>query len=154
MTGSYSHVMYKGRPVRVVGGSVSIELPEEEDTVTVHISDIEMNNMYGFDLYQRRANRTAIYPRVLYGWIYPVLGLVNEAGEVAGKLKKVIRDKKGDIHVSDMAALKGELGDVLWYLSQTAKELGLSLADIAEHNLKKLSSRQARGTLQGEGDNR
>lgn len=145
---------HKGRPVRVVGKvKVAFDDPDGGFDV-VYPNETKIDPELGFDTYQRRANRTAIYPRMQHGWTYPVLGLVNEAGEVAGKLKKVIRDHDGDIHVDDMAALKGELGDVLWYLSQLAKELGLSLEDIAEHNLEKLSSRQARGTLQGEGDNR
>ena len=51
-------------------------------------------------------------------------------------------------------AIKGEIGDVLWYASQLASELGLLLEDIAEYNLEKLFSRKNRGVLKGDGDNR
>ncbi|NJN79900.1 MAG: nucleoside triphosphate pyrophosphohydrolase family protein, partial [Anaerolineales bacterium] len=81
-------------------------------------------------------------------------GLVNEAGEVAGKIKKIFRDKDGVIGEAEKEALKAELGDVLWYLSQVATELDLSLDEIAEANIAKLLDRQARGKIQGDGDNR
>jgi NTP pyrophosphatase (non-canonical NTP hydrolase) len=84
--------------------------------------------------------------------IYPTLGLTNEAGEVAGKIKKVFRDKDGVIGDADREALKAELGDVLWYLAQIATELDLSLDEIAQHNLDKLMSRQSRGVIGGDGD--
>jgi NTP pyrophosphatase (non-canonical NTP hydrolase) len=86
--------------------------------------------------------------------IYPALGLTNEAGEVAGKIKKIFRDKGGVIGDAERDALKAELGDVLWYVAQVATELGLSLDEVAQHNLDKLLSRQARGTIQGDGDTR
>ena len=84
----------------------------------------------------------------------PTLGLVNEAGEFAGKIKKVFRDKDGKISPETREALKAELGDVLWYLAQTCSELELSLDEVAEANLSKLLDRQARGKIQGDGDNR
>jgi NTP pyrophosphatase (non-canonical NTP hydrolase) len=86
--------------------------------------------------------------------VYPTLGLVNEAGEFAGKIKKVFRDKNGEFTPEVKEALKGELGDVLWYLTQICTNLGFSLEEIAEANLDKLFSRLERGTIQGEGDNR
>lgn len=107
-----------------------------------------------FATYQRESRKTALYPAIGQAVIYPTLGLVNEAGEVAGKIKKIFRDKSGTIGDAERAALEAELGDVLWYLAQVASELDLSLDDIAAHNLDKLFSRQARGTLQGDGDNR
>ena len=82
------------------------------------------------------------------------MGLTNEAGEVAGKIKKVFRDKDGIISDETREALKAELGDVLWYLAQVATELNLSLDEIAEHNIAKLLDRQARGKIHGDGDNR
>jgi NTP pyrophosphatase (non-canonical NTP hydrolase) len=82
------------------------------------------------------------------------LGLVNEAGEVAGKIKKVFRDKNGVINEETRTVLKAELGDVLWYVAQVCSELGLSLDDVAEFNLAKLYDRLERGTIQGEGDKR
>ena len=107
-----------------------------------------------FTDYQQKAKDTAKYPVIGQGVIYPTLGLANEAGEVAGKIKKIFRDKEGMIGDSDREALKAELGDVLWYLSQVATELGLALEDIAEHNIAKLLDRKARGKIQGDGDNR
>jgi NTP pyrophosphatase (non-canonical NTP hydrolase) len=107
-----------------------------------------------FAEYQERARQTAKYPVIGHGVIYPTLGLTNEAGEVSGKIKKIFRDKQGMISETDLAALQAELGDVLWYLAQVSTELGLSLDQIAEHNIAKLLDRQARGTIQGDGDNR
>ena len=82
------------------------------------------------------------------------MGLVNEAGEVAGKIKKIFRDQNGQITEKDKQSLKSELGDVLWYLTQICTELGLTLEEVAETNITKLSSRQERGKLGGDGDNR
>jgi len=104
--------------------------------------------------YQKKSRETAKYPVIGHGVIYPALGLVNEAGEVAGKIKKIFRDKNGEISAESRAALKAELGDVLWYLAQLATELDLSLDEIAEYNLAKLLDRQARGKIQGDGDDR
>lgn len=86
--------------------------------------------------------------------VYPTLGLVNEAGEFAGKIKKIFRDKNGEFSPETKEALKGELGDVLWYLTQICTNLGFSLEDVAESNLDKLFSRLERGKIQGDGDNR
>ncbi len=107
-----------------------------------------------FTEYQQKAKATAKYPVIGHGVIYPTLGLTNEAGEVAGKIKKVFRDKDGIISDETREALKAELGDVLWYLAQVATELNLSLDEIAEYNIAKLLDRQARGKIQGDGDNR
>lgn len=86
--------------------------------------------------------------------VYPTLGLVNEAGEVAGKVKKLFRDKGGEISDEDREALKAELGDVLWYLTQICTNLGLTLEEVAEANLDKLFDRLERGAIQGDGDQR
>jgi NTP pyrophosphatase (non-canonical NTP hydrolase) len=103
--------------------------------------------------YQEAARRTAIYAehhRVLY----PALGLASEAGEVAGKIKKVLRDQGGDFARAPVEAIKDELGDVLWYVAVLAGDLGLALEDIAAANLSKLASRMERGRLSGRGDHR
>lgn len=107
-----------------------------------------------FTTYQTKSRRTAKYPEIGHAVIYPTLGLANEAGEVAGKVKKIFRDKGGVIGEAEREALKGELGDVLWYLAQVCTELGLSLDEVAEHNIEKLYSRLERGQIGGEGDNR
>ena len=82
------------------------------------------------------------------------MGLANEAGEVAGKIKKIFRDRGGRITEEDRQALKKELGDVLWYLTQICTELDLSLEEVAKANLTKLFSRMERGQLRGDGDER
>jgi NTP pyrophosphatase (non-canonical NTP hydrolase) len=103
--------------------------------------------------YQRFSRRTAEYPRE--AWLsYPALGLAGEAGEVAEHAKKAIRDDHGEITDERRAQLARELGDVLWYVSQLASELGLDLDVIARENLEKLFSRQSRGVLSGSGDYR
>ena len=107
-----------------------------------------------FSDYQSKSRKTAKYPAIGHAVVYPTLGLTNEAGEVAGKIKKIFRDKGGAISAEDREALKGELGDVLWYLAQVCTELEISLDDVAEHNIEKLFSRLERGKIGGDGDNR
>jgi NTP pyrophosphatase (non-canonical NTP hydrolase) len=104
--------------------------------------------------YQKRSRQTAMEVHTDHPIVYPTLGLTNEAGEFAGKVKKIFRDKQGVISEEDRQELKKELGDVLWYLAQIATELNLSLEEIASSNLQKLFDRQARNQLHGEGDNR
>lgn len=99
-----------------------------------------------FDHYQAQAATTAIYDNPLY----PVLGLTEEAGEVAGKVAKSLRDKT-DL---DADVMMKEMGDVLWMLAAIANDYGFSLAEIAQRNLDKLASRKARGVLGGSGDDR
>jgi NTP pyrophosphatase (non-canonical NTP hydrolase) len=103
--------------------------------------------------YQKEAAKTAIYPREA-AVTYPTLGLCGEAGEVAEKVKKAVRDDGGSVTGSRREEIGKELGDVLWYLSNLAADLGFNLADVAQGNLDKLASRAARGKLQGSGDNR
>ncbi len=104
-----------------------------------------------FSEYQEGAKKTAQYPDSMNGrFFYPALGLAGEVGELLNKIKKISRDKV----VPDKEDLKGELGDVLWYLSQLSTELGIDLSEVAEHNLAKLSSRKERGVISGSGDNR
>jgi NTP pyrophosphatase (non-canonical NTP hydrolase) len=107
-----------------------------------------------FTDYQTLSRRTANYPSIGHPVVYPTLGLTNEAGEVAGKIKKIFRDKSGNISAADREALLGELGDVLWYLAQVCTELEISLDEVAGHNLEKLFSRLQRGKISGDGDNR
>jgi len=107
-----------------------------------------------FSDYQKRSRVTAKYPVIGHGVIYPTLGLTNEAGEVAGKIKKIFRDKEGKFGGAEREALKSELGDVLWYIAQVCTELDISLDEVAEANIAKLLDRQARGVIQGDGDHR
>ncbi len=107
-----------------------------------------------FEEYQKKAQKTAIYPNRGKNFSYPVLGLCGESGEVAEKFKKIIRDKKGEISNQDKEEIKKELGDVLWYLSEISYVLGISLDDIAKFNIEKLYSRMDRNKINGNGDNR
>ena len=104
--------------------------------------------------YQTAALQTAIYPNRGANFPYPALGLVGEAGEVADKLKKVIRDNDGVLTDTVRDAVAKELGDVMWYVAVLAYELDYDLNTIAQNNLDKLASRQQRGVLSGSGDNR
>ena len=107
-----------------------------------------------FKTYQKKARVTAQYPNLGSNNIYPTLGLVGEAGEVAEKVKKVIRDKNGIFDEDSKKSIKKELGDVLWYLSNLCNEFGFSLDDVALQNLEKLKLRSARGKISGSGDDR
>jgi len=107
-----------------------------------------------FNDYQNKSRKTAGYPTIGHPVIYPTLGLANEAGEVAGKIKKVFRDRDGQINEETREALKAELGDVLWYIAQVATELDLTLDESAEYNIAKLYDRLERGKIKGDGDNR
>ena len=100
--------------------------------------------------YQKKAKETAIFPadKALE---YLSLGLVGEAGEVANKVKKLIRDKKV---LHDTTIISSEIGDVLWYCAMLADYLDVNLGKIMDDNLDKLKSRKQRGTLGGTGDNR
>ncbi|WP_201773490.1 nucleoside triphosphate pyrophosphohydrolase family protein [Marinobacter similis] len=100
--------------------------------------------------YQEKTSETAIYPKDK-ALEYLALGLVSEAGEVAGKVKKFLR---GDYEVLPREDLEKEMGDVLWYLAQLHEVMGLAMGDSAYFNLKKLNARKQAGTLQGNGDDR
>lgn len=107
--------------------------------------------MMNFYEYQLNALKTAVYPKK-YAISYPALGLAEEAGEVAGKISKMMRD---NIQIQDQKkAIASEMGDVLWMLAALAHDCGLSLQTIAEMNAEKLKKRQEKGTLHGEGDDR
>lgn len=107
-----------------------------------------------FEEYQRESQKTARYPSIGALYVYPTLGLVGEAGEVAEKVKKIFRDHGSVLDDDRRKELTKELGDVLWYMAQLATTLDISLEDIASQNLKKLQSRLDRDVLHGDGDNR
>lgn len=107
-----------------------------------------------FNQYQEEARKTAIYPGKGNNFIYPTLGLAGESGEVAEKIKKIVRDGNNLITEEKRTELAKELGDVLWYVSNLAEEIGVKLEDIAKNNLEKLKSREQRGKIHGSGDNR
>jgi len=106
------------------------------------------------DDYQRAALRTARDKDAPDEFMHLVLGLVGETGEIAEKVKKLVRDQHGDLGRLDRDDMAAELGDVLWYAAVLADFLGLSLGDIAQRNIDKLADRQRRSVLGGAGDNR
>jgi len=106
------------------------------------------------DEYQSKARETAIYPFLGNNFIYPALGVCGEAGEIAEKVKKIIRDDNGRITPESKEKLVTEIGDVLWYLANLATEINVSLDVVAQINLEKLQSRKNRNKLHGDGDNR
>lgn len=103
--------------------------------------------------YQKSAAVTAQYPE-RYKITYPAFGMLSEAGEVAGKLKKIMRDKDGKFGKSEKVELLKELGDVLWYVAILARDLDCTLEEVAVMNINKLSARQEKGTIKGSGDDR
>ena len=109
---------------------------------------------FTFKMYQKLASQTAIYPNKGDNLIYPVLGLVGESGEVAEKLKKIIRDDGGILSSAKREEFIKELGDVIWYISAVCEELKVEMGDVAKGNIEKLHSRKDRGVLTGSGDNR
>jgi len=120
-----------------------------------------------FKEYQKKANffkisldkflekhpNTPIDVKILLSIVYDGLGL-GEAGEVQGKIKKIIRDNGGIITQEHVEAIKSELSDVLWYISSMCDSLGIELEDVAAYNIEKLKSRYEQGTIHGSGDNR
>ena len=105
-----------------------------------------------FDEYQKRAAATLL--PAANNIVYVTLGLTNESGEVAGKIKKWIRDNDKDPNLIDKKAITDELGDTLWYLAMLADMLDIKLSKVADLNIDKLTSRAKRGKLTGSGDNR
>ena len=117
--------------------------------------------MLNFNDYQKKAHETASYPCGTIGkdahavnYLYPALGLAEEAGEVAGKFAKAVRDNEGVIDGERKNEISKELGDVLWFVAELCTCLGISMQAVADNNLAKLASRKARGVIHGEGDNR
>lgn len=108
----------------------------------------ETNKPMSMNAYQEMAAKTAIYSSS-HQILYPALGLVGEAGEVANKVKKMMRD--GNF---DREAVVSELGDVMWYIAALCRDLNVDMSDVALDNLKKLYDRMQRGTIQGNGDKR
>lgn len=107
-----------------------------------------------FSTYQLKSRATARYPAAGSNLTYPALGLCGEAGEIAEKVKKMLRDDNGILSDERRDQLALELGDVLWYLAQVATEAELQLDDVAARNLAKLADRAQRNVLHGDGDQR
>jgi NTP pyrophosphatase (non-canonical NTP hydrolase) len=129
---------------------------EEKDEAVASFLNEKKADTYSdasFNEYQCATRQTAIYPPK-QALEYLCLGLASEAGEIAGKMKKLIRDEKGYPNEEWDSALSAELGDVLWYIARLADEIGVPLSVLAEENIEKLLSRKQRGKLGGSGDNR
>jgi NTP pyrophosphatase (non-canonical NTP hydrolase) len=108
-----------------------------------------------FNEYQEAAHRTSFNTEIGGDTLlYPVLGLLGEAGEIANKVKKIYRDKGGKFSEDDKAMLLDESSDLAWYLAEICTQLGVSLEDVAKHNIAKLADRAERGVIGGNGDNR
>lgn len=107
------------------------------------------------DEYQVATRDTAVYPAIEQStYLYPVLGLAGEVGELVNKVKKVFRDDGGMLTAERREALRDELGDCLWYLARTADELGYTLSEIGDSNIARLKDRKARNVIAGSGDTR
>lgn len=122
-----------------------------------HLSNgVNMTNELTLNDYQEAALTTAVYPAStpVDGIMYTTLGLAGEAGEIANKVKKILRDDRGMLTPERREDLYDELGDVLWYVAALAYELEIDLTEVAERNLFKLGFRKAEGTIHGEGDKR
>ena len=104
--------------------------------------------------YQDMVRTTAIYPNKGNNLSYPTLGLCGEAGEVAEKIKKIMRDDGGVVSPEKKQAIIKELGDVMWYIGALASEIGTTISEVAETNHNKLLSRLERDKLHGSGDDR
>lgn len=136
-----------------------------EDAAAFAASTLLTFSNWAFDEYQTWTDSVVVYPRMKVEredgtwsepieYAYPAFGLADEAGECVGKVKKLIRDKRGEWDATDQKAISKELGDVLFYLARVAKHFDLSLTEVAAENVGKLFSRKARDVLHGSGDNR
>jgi NTP pyrophosphatase (non-canonical NTP hydrolase) len=118
----------------------------EDDTTVRVVSDMQ--------IYQMEALSTFLLKDKEPAFMYLVLGLSSEAGELAGKVSKIVRDKENVASDEDVSEIAKELGDVLWFVACLAYEMGIPLTELAAENLKKLADRKARGVIGGSGDNR
>lgn len=136
--------------------------PDDSKTVTFTTSsyilksleikkESQPNSNMEFKTYQQEAEKFAIYKDRI---IYPTLGLASEAGEVCGKVKKILRDSQGYFSPEDKIQLQSELGDVLWYVAAICSDLNLDMSTVASNNIAKLQDRLVRNKIQGSGDNR
>jgi NTP pyrophosphatase (non-canonical NTP hydrolase) len=129
-----------------------VELGGRREQLQMMVDKARAENGMGMNEYQKLAEVTVVYPPDLKV-IYPTIGLAGETGEVCEKVKKWIRDAdRKPMTQEQLDLLKKELGDVLWYLAVLAKDLGLSLDEIAQDNIRKLHDRKARGVVHGKGD--
>ena len=128
------------------------------------LEDFEDGVKFTLNAYQKEASVTSGFSPRLYmkdaqgaevevPYVYPALGL-GEAGEVQNKIKKIMRDGNGSITKEMREAIKGELGGLLWYIAETARNVNLTLQDVAVYNITQLRDRAVRNVINGSGDNR
>ena len=140
-------------------GEPYVTKPEFEEPYVTR-EELEVRKCLQFDDYVKATRETAIYPEVGTGYVpaltYCVLGLVGEAGEIANKVKKILRGDfdSADNYEEHIDAIRKEIGDTTWYLARLCDELNFSWALIADENLTKLRDRKARGVIKGSGDTR
>jgi NTP pyrophosphatase (non-canonical NTP hydrolase) len=143
-----SKIFTTGREIITMSeGQLELELG------TVTNENHKYKKISDLDMYQQVAKTTAIYPRE-QAIIYPTLGLTGEAGEVANKVKKIIRDGSNSKDEKLVSEIKAEIGDCLWYIAVLADDFNIKLSDIASANLEKLAIRKKNNTIHGSGDNR
>jgi len=129
-------------------------LPQHEQELQDEVTQwLDRRYSMDFNSYQRIAKTTAIYPAT-HKILYPALGLAGEAGEVANKVKKLVRDGTSSLPKEWKEQIGSEIGDVLWYCAVLADDLGISLGKIASENETKLQNRKKKGTISGSGDTR
>jgi len=129
-------------------------LPQHEKELQDEVTQwLDRRYSMDFNSYQRVAKTTAIYPAT-HKILYPALGLAGEAGEVANKVKKLVRDGTSSLPKEWKENIASEIGDVLWYCAVLADDLGISLGKIAADNETKLQRRKDKGTISGSGDTR
>ncbi|GAB1421410.1 nucleoside triphosphate pyrophosphohydrolase family protein [Anaerolineales bacterium] len=106
-----------------------------------------------FEEYQQSAKKTAPADS---DWLiyYLTMGLVGEAGEIANKVKKILRDQNGELTEPVREAIIDEIGDVMWYMAMLCSQLNVDMSEVAQMNLAKLADRQKRGVIRGSGDDR
>lgn len=121
--------------------SLMISIGEKAGIVTLHVPE-------------KKDEQEKLFKKMSVNFYYPALGLVGEAGEIANKVKKVMRDNFGILEEDKRKDLEKEIGDVLWYLAELSTALDIDLNKVAEDNLAKLFSRKKRGVIKGSGDNR
>lgn len=111
---------------------------------------------YNENAWLHRVHRESVPSEIIpMPWLYPAMALGEEAGEVLGKIAKFIRKSQQQADIEQLKQdIKKELGDVMYQVSETARQFGWTLQEIVDGNVEKLDDRQARGVLIGEGDNR
>lgn len=137
---------------------IADEIADDTGEVRTVRSGFRFQNVHEIDSYSEMTESTAIYPGSNEGngpaLSYVGLGLVGEAGEIANKIKKILRDDDGVVRPEKRAELRKELGDVFWYVCRLCEELEIVPSEVLAENLNKLASRKDRGVIGGSGDNR